>query len=263
MPSQISIDAETTNHILDLLKNIEKQHGVIILFAAEAGSRAWGFPSKDSDYDVRFVYIHPRDHYLSLHIETKRDTLEWMSEDRMFDLSGWDVRKSLVLMEKSNPSLFEWLYSPIVYLKRNYAFDQLKFAVDKTYNRVASHYHYMSMAKNNFRRWLVTENVRFKKYLYVLRPLMAVDYISTHETPPPVNYFDLIEQCSVPNDVKTRVLDLIRRKANAEELDDMPRDEVLHEYISKMLDWEKPYYDIPPKMSLETTFRNLLDEFSG
>ena len=240
------------------LIEIAKEHDVTVLYAAEAGSRAWGFPSTDSDYDVRFIYMRSRDHYLSLNIEHERDTIEWMSDDHVYDFSGWDLRKCLKLMQRSNPALIEWFWSPIVYVRVQPHADVLYEAAAKSYNRVAAHYHYMSMAKNNFNRWLTSDRVRFKKYLYVIRPLMAVNYIATHDTPPPVNYFALVTECSVPDAVKERVRDLIRRKANADELSDLPRDDVLHTYITETLQWKKPVYDIPDKMNLNDTFLSLL-----
>src|SRR5437867_10530124 len=95
------------------LAGIEEAHGVRVLFAVESGSRAWGFPSPDSDYDVRFVYLHPRDWYLSL-VE-RRDVIEVPIDGDDQDISGWDFRKAMRLLLRSNPPLYEWLVSPIVY----------------------------------------------------------------------------------------------------------------------------------------------------
>jgi predicted nucleotidyltransferase len=253
-----SIDRHTHQAIVDRLADIEEEYGVRVLYACEAGSRAWGFPSKDSDYDVRFIYVKPQDHYLSLNIENKRDVIEWMSSNRKLDFVGWDLRKCLKLMLKSNPALSEWLMSPVIY-KAVEPFDGwLRVAAEETYSRKSAHYHYINMAKNNFHRWLATDSVRFKKYLYVLRSLMAVDYISTHDNPPPVNYFELITECNVPAEVKERVTALVERKANAEGLGEMPRDDVLHEYITNMLEWGKPEYPVPSRADLDKLFTNVL-----
>ena len=100
--------------ILVRLNAVEKDEGVKILYACESGSRAWGFPSRDSDYDVRFVYVHPAEWYLSIDLEKKRDVIERPITDQI-DLNGWDLRKALGLYRKSNPPLLEWLNSPIVY----------------------------------------------------------------------------------------------------------------------------------------------------
>ena len=100
--------------ILRELANLEKEHQVKILFACESGSRAWGFPSQDSDYDVRFIYLHPQDWYLSIEVERKRDVIELPISDDL-DITGWDLRKALQLFKKTNPPLLEWLGSPIIY----------------------------------------------------------------------------------------------------------------------------------------------------
>src|SRR5690348_15627233 len=101
-----------TNKIIEAIKNIERNENVTILFAAESGSRAWGFPSPDSDYDARFVYIHPKDHYLDI-IE-RRDVIE-LPVDAVLDINGWELRKALRLFAKSNGPIYEWLQSPVVY----------------------------------------------------------------------------------------------------------------------------------------------------
>ena len=99
------------------IDEIEQSENVTVLYACESGSRAWGFHSQDSDYDVRFIYAHPPDWYLSVDLEKKRDVIERPILDDL-DVSGWDLRKSLQLFRKSNPPLLEWLDSPIVYRDR-------------------------------------------------------------------------------------------------------------------------------------------------
>lgn len=105
--------------IIEKLQQIEKQENVRILHAVESGSRAWGFESPDSDFDVRFIYVRPRDYYLKL--EQTRDVLEFPIND-LLDVNGWDLQKALRLLHRSNPSVFEWFKSPIVY--RETAFSQ-------------------------------------------------------------------------------------------------------------------------------------------
>lgn len=94
------------------LREIEEQHHIKILYAVESGSRAWGFSSPDSDWDVRFIYVHEPEWYF--HIEEQKDTIEQMFPDET-DMSSWDLKKALRLFKSSNPSLFEWLHSPIIY----------------------------------------------------------------------------------------------------------------------------------------------------
>src|SRR4051794_14574214 len=91
---------------------VEHEKDVRVLYACESGSRAWGFASRDSDYDVPFLYVHERDWYLS--VDDRRDVLEYPLRDEL-DVSGWELRKALRLLRKSNPPLLEWLNSPMVY----------------------------------------------------------------------------------------------------------------------------------------------------
>ncbi len=112
------------------LERIEKENDVKILFAVESGSRAWGFPSKDSDYDVRFVYMHPVEWYLSIH--DKRDVIEYPISDDL-DISGWDIKKALQLFAKSNPALLEWIRSPIFYSKNSNFPEQLQQMSEKEF----------------------------------------------------------------------------------------------------------------------------------
>ncbi len=115
------ISDDVRREIQRRLRAVEEEHDVRVLFAVESGSRAWGFPSPNSDYDVRFIYAHPREWYLSLDLEQRRDVIECEIADDI-DLSGWDIRKALKLFWQSNPSFVEWLHSPIVYR------DQAEFA---------------------------------------------------------------------------------------------------------------------------------------
>jgi hypothetical protein len=98
--------------IVSRLEALEAQHGFRIILAVESGSRAWGFPSPDSDFDVRFIYAKPLDDYLSL--QPGRDVCE-PAMDGLFDFSGWEIRKALNLLLKCNAIASEWLESPIIY----------------------------------------------------------------------------------------------------------------------------------------------------
>jgi len=169
---------------------IEKDFDVKIILAIESGSRAWGFESIDSDYDVRFIYKHELKWYLN--VLPKRDVIELpiVGSD---DYSGWDIRKALFLMNKSNPVLFEWLRSPIIYMKNKRDFDLLKEASEKYFSPISSIYHYLHMAKRNYREYLQGEFVKSKKYFYVLRPLLACSWIKMKNESPPIEFETLLE----------------------------------------------------------------------
>jgi uncharacterized protein len=135
------------SEITEYLQRIEVEQDVSILYACESGSRAWGFPSADSDYDIRFVYVHPMEWYLS--IQEKRDVLEFPICDNL-DFNGWDIRKALRLFHKSNPPLLEWLGSPIVYQEKGDFANRLRELSKSYYSPTSCIYHYLHMAQGNY-----------------------------------------------------------------------------------------------------------------
>lgn len=152
------------------LQAIEAEENVRILYACESGSRAWGFASPDSDYDVRFLYLRSLKWYLS--IEEKRDVIESPINEQL-DINGWDLHKALKLLRKSNPPLLEWLSSPIVYLENGSIPSQLRDLAPDYYSPAACAYHYLHMAQSNHAAHLTGEQPSLKKYFYSLRPLLA------------------------------------------------------------------------------------------
>jgi predicted nucleotidyltransferase len=158
--------------IIRRLRHVEEEHGVRILFAIESGSRAWGFASQNSDYDVRFIYLREPRWYQAVDLEERRDVIEYPIVDDI-DLNGWDVRKALRLYWKSNPVFVEWIQSPIIYLEQStFRADALR-VLPVIYTPAKGIYHYRSMAKTNYRGYLRERIVRLKKYFYVLRPLLV------------------------------------------------------------------------------------------
>lgn len=220
-----------TDAILTALREIELEHDVRVLYAVESGSRAWGFASADSDFDVRFIYANRPEWYLSIH--EKRDVIEKFLPGDL-DVSGWDLRKALRLLQKSNPPLLEWLFSPIVY------FEDLEFTKEIRQIAVSGWspkhcmHHYLSMADGNFRTYLQGDLVRSKKYLYVLRPLLACRWIERTLTLPPVLFRDML--VAEPDDAFIGAVEnLLARKSAGLELDNVPRDPVLHAFITSEL----------------------------
>lgn len=159
--------------IQEQLRRIEEAENIKILLAVESGSRAWGFASPDSDYDVRFIYIRRLEDYLRL--DAVRDVIELPIDD-VLDINGWDLQKTLRLLYKSNPTLFEWFSSPIVYQKTEFA-DKFRELMMHYFSSKKTLYHYISMAEGNYREYLQGEIVRAKKYFYVLRPVLACRWI--------------------------------------------------------------------------------------
>ncbi len=178
--------------ILDRLATVETDSAVTVLYSCESGSRAWGFASPDSDYDVRFVYAHPRDWYLAFDVESQRDVIEQPIVGDI-DLQGWDVRKALYLFTRTNGALIEWLNSPIRYIERDRFAADLRRVVSESFNATALCYHYSHMARSNASGCLLGSRVRLKKYFYVLRPLLAIRYIEQERKVPPVPFESLVD----------------------------------------------------------------------
>ena len=184
------IAPEMREATLATLADIEREEDVKVLFACESGSRGWGFASPDSDYDVRFVYVNRLDWYLTL--EPGRDVIERPISGEL-DVSGWDLRKALVLMRNSNPTLTEWLRSPVVYQQDDAVAARLTQLAFDCFSPVRGYHHYVSMAKKNYREHLRGETVRYKKYLYVLRPLLAARWIRDERGMPPMRFAELAQ----------------------------------------------------------------------
>lgn len=210
------------------LKEIEAKENIKILHCIESGSRAWGFASPDSDYDVRFIYIRPREFYLRL--DKTRDVIEWQLDDTL-DINGWDISKALSLLYKSNPTLFEWNSSPIVY-KTTDEWKSVATIVNKYFVSKSGLYHYLSTAKRNYREYLKGETVRFKKYFYVLRPLLACKWILDKGTPPPMLFSELMDQY-LDESIMSDVLTLLDLKINSPEIAEGKRFDKVNEYIEK------------------------------
>ena len=200
---------ELINSKLDAL---EAEHSVRVLYAVESGSRAWGFASPDSDYDVRFIYVRPRDEYLRL--DHTDDVIEYEINDIM-DIVGWDIAKALKLFHKSNPSLLEWLGSPILY-RTTIVFEGLRPLLAEYYQRRHGLYHYRSMAKKNFVADFKNDQVRLKQYFYVIRPILACKWILNNDTPPPVLFSDLVANALEP-ELLPDMGDLLKRKSDTNE----------------------------------------------
>lgn len=216
------------------LKEIEKKENVRILHAVESGSRSWGFASPDSDYDVRFIYVRPREYYLRL--ETKKDFIDW-ELDETLDINGWDLSKALQHFHKSNATLFEWSNSPIVYAALP-EWERIRELSETYFSCKTSMYHYYGTANSNYMEHLQEDMVKYKKYFYVLRPLLACKWIEKKACPPPV-LFQALAESVLEEDMKPVVEDLVKKKVEMLESDKGPRVERLNDYIVKSLAYYK------------------------
>lgn len=235
------------SRVLQALDQIEAEHNVKVLFACESGSRGWGFASPDSDYDVRFVYVQRLPWYLT--VEAQRDVVELPINDEL-DVSGWELRKALQLLRKSNPTLLEWLDSPVMYREENLFLRSMRELGTRFFSAQRGRYHYLAMAMKNFRGYLQGESVRLKKYLYVLRPLMAVRWIDAGMGMPPMRFAELVAGTVTDPALIDEINRLLAIKMRSGEAEYSPRWPAIHSFIEHDLlnaehnpDYKKPEGD--------------------
>lgn len=243
----------TTARIMAELAEVEREHGIEVLFAAESGSRAWGHASPDSDYDVRFIYRRPLGSYLS--VGKRRDCLELGMMDGDLDFAGWDIDKALRLLIGGNPAIFEWLVSPIVYRTTEWV-ERLTALAAMSPHRRAAHWHYRALARRQ--RELLggdREVVKIKRYFYVIRPALACAWLAQNVEPGrqvPMDVPALLRGVRLHHAVRVAICDLMALKAKTAELGDGPRIRVLDEFFEAALDGEhEPPAKEPPQPLVE------------
>lgn len=211
--------------ILAKLKEIEESKNVKILLAVESGSRAWGFASPDSDYDIRFIYQHPQEYYLSLWEQP--DVIEFMTADDL-DGSGWDLRKTVRLLAKSNAPLIEWLFSPVEYYQDEAFVQQMQELAVGCFSPIATLHHYLGTTKN-FMEVCDMQEVKLKSYCYALRTALAGKWIIANNTFPPVAFADLLLIAPLP--VQAKVKELLAIKATKDEKYLHPKEVLITDFL--------------------------------
>ena len=207
------------------------RENIRVIHCVESGSRAWGFASPDSDYDVRFIYVRPLEYYLRL--DKTRDVIEWQLDETL-DINGWDLQKALRLLHSSNPTLFEWNNSPIVY-KTTPEWAEISAIIGHFFQKKAGLYHYLSTAKKNYREYLKGDMVKLKKYFYVLRPILACRWILEKQTPPPMLFSALADVC-LDEALVPAVTDLLRLKMETPEISLGPRIDIINDYLDASIE---------------------------
>lgn len=213
------------------LQQIEKAHRIKILYSCESGSRAWGFPSPDSDYDVRFIYTRSLNDYLTIH--PKKDHLSFPINDEL-DIYGWDISKVLQLITKSNTTPFEWLQSPVIY-KEDATFKNELWTLCQSYFCPRSNiHHYLGIASGAMET-LDGKDIKIKKLFYVLRPILAALWCVEKNTIAPMSIFPLIDLLT--DDLRKKVLSLIELKSTANESYLIGIDQDIKKWIDRTFDY--------------------------
>ncbi len=220
------------------LCEIEEKEHVRVLHGVESGSRAWGFASPDSDYDVRFVYMRPMEYYLGL--QPKKDFIDW-ELDETLDINGWDLCKVLQHFQKGNAVVYEWAGSPVTYLTTP-LWDEVRRAGLRYFSCKSAMYHYYGTANKNYLEHLTQDRVKYKKYFYVLRPLLACRWIEEKGCPPPVPFRELMEE-TLEHDMRTAVEELMQQKMEMTEGEKGPRKDIVNAYIERKLSYYKQKAD--------------------
>ncbi len=243
---------------------LEEKHNIKIVYAVESGSRAWGFASTNSDWDVRFIYVHNYDWYLS--VDEKKDNIEIILPNDI-DLAGWELRKAMLLFKKSNPPLLEWLKSPVVYKETLSTTAKLREAAEEYFNPKSCLYHYFNMARNNYEAYFKDEKeARLKKYFYVLRPLLACSWIEETGEMAPIEFDVLVNNEIIDPLLKAEINNLLIQKKNGVELDKGARVPIIDAFIENRITHFEQYIkdyqftNTPAYSTLNNIFRSTLEE---
>lgn len=251
---------DVLKEIQEKLDEIEKKENVKILHAVESGSRSWGFASPDSDYDVRFVYVRPKEAYLC--IDEPKDVINYQL-DEVLDINGWDLKKALKLFAKGNATLFEWSGSPVVY-RTTPEWERIRVVSRQYFSEKTAVCHYYGTANSTYMEHLQGEQVRYKKYFYALRPLLAAEYIEKHHEAPPVLFADLLSM-ELPETFRSALDELLEIKKRTTEKELNPQMPAIREFIETELKKQKEIGDGLPNDhkkdlgSLNEIFREILE----
>ena len=229
--------------ILQKLAEIEQQYSVAILYACESGSRAWGFASPDSDYDVRFLYAHPKQAYLAIH--DPRDVIEF-SDGGVLDVSGWDIKKALLLLYKANAPLREWLTSPVVYRCDEAVMSLMFDLMREAFLPAPLCHHYLGMTTKRLMLIEETGEATGKSYLYALRTLLCCQWILRRNSPPPMLFDDLLTEFlpDSKNELRQEIERLLAAKKAGNEKTGISRSARLEQYLHAELQAAKTH--LPP-----------------
>ena len=242
--------------IIERIHQIEAEYGVVVLFAAETGSRAWGLDNPESDYDVHFVYVHREDWYLSL--TQGRDVIEVKGEmDGKLELVGWDLKKAMTLMAKGNATVDEWLSSPLYYVTDTDYFGELYKLRGEAFNRTATVAHYAGIAHKNDLRLLERKGYTLKHFLYFLRGILAAQYAFEYNSFPPVNWDALVDATVKEEPIRDAIAELVRLKQEGRVNNDALVPEVVVSYahekllmvdlvLDEVVDENRPRLDVKP-----------------
>lgn len=249
-----SLDPLVVSEVDRRLAAVSAEHGVRIPWAIESGSRAWGFPSPDSDYDCRFIFVRARQDYLSLWPE--RDVIE-TPLDKTFDVNGWDLAKTVKLLVRGNATVIEWLRSPIVYTGEKAFREGLLELADDIVERGSIARHYLHVG----RQQRIGEST-LKRFFYTLRPAAALRWLADHpqESVPPMDLPTLLAESSVAHAVMDAATELIAAKAVTRELGTGTPPDILTRFVTDELERAEHFETVAPQRD-PAVVRDIADHY--
>lgn len=250
--------------IKNKLEEIEREHKIKILYACETGSRAWGFPSADSDYDIRMIYKHDLDWYLTL--SDKKDYIEIMSDDGELDITGWDIKKCLQLMWRSNSALLERVQSPVVYREERNIASRLREYSNRYFIPIGTMHHYLGMARNSFSEIVGRDEIKLKKLFYALRATVACKWILEKDSVPPIVFMNMVNELSIDENLKNKIGSLIELKSGVKENYIHPSEKEINNFIVQELEKaESAIHSLSGRkeknVDLDSVFREIIKDY--
>lgn len=224
--AEISISMKTV--ILEKIEQLEKDNNIRVLFACESGSRAWGFPSPDSDYDVRFIYVRPADWYLSI---IEQPGVVDLPVNEVLDINGWDIKKTLQLLIKSNAVVFEWMQSPIVYKQDDNFISDFRQIAPLSFSPIAAMHHYLNMAKKKYEECMAGEDIKLKHLMYCLRAVLSGLWIARKKDVPPMELEKLLVEVADPG-LKAKINELVFLKSSKAESYRHPHEPAIEMFLA-------------------------------
>lgn len=238
------------------LDKLAEENNIGILLAVEAGSRSRGFESPNSDWDVRIIYDHSLDWYLS--IQNRPEVLDLFTRDGI-DLMGWDIKKALRLLKKSNPTLLEWLQSPLIYRSNLEAIRELREIAHAHFNPVASTYHHLSIAQKVMRSFSNEIKVNIKGYLNALYSILGCYWIEQYETVPPSRFSKLLESTISDTKLHSEIEELLEIKKRVVEKTMISRYRNIDDFIELSIgDFSQKVHQMPKAASPDYKILNQL-----
>lgn len=208
------------------LGQIEKREHVRIIWAVEAGSRAWGFSSPNSDYDVRFVYIRDKKEYLRL--EEIRDSMDAL-QDELLDIEGWDLRRALRMVYRSTPEIYEWFASPTIYRSTPEA-EEMKRILPEYFSVKKCARNYLHTASLDFRTYFRDDEVWLVKYFYLLRQMLQAKWLLEERSTPSMLFEELV-RLKLDDEWKEYIFELLQKKKVSSELGKAARNKKFIDYL--------------------------------